>query len=112
MKNYADRGGCYLGGGGGTPLYKLYRYVPPHLVGFLCRFGLKMGIHFAHFGLELSNSKIVFPCLIIIKRWVDFWCTLDPPFFLYRLICFLIYSIKVLTKLLRNYAACERYLFN
>ena len=38
--------------GGGTPLYKLYRYVPPHRVGFLRRFGLKTGIHFAHFGLE------------------------------------------------------------
>ena len=36
----------------GTPLYKLYRYVPPHRVGFLCRFGLKTGIHFAVFGLE------------------------------------------------------------
>ena len=42
---------------GGTPLYKLYRYVPPHRVGFLRRFGLKTGIHFAHFGLE---SGIVF----------------------------------------------------
>ena len=40
------------GRGGGTPLYKLYRYVPPHRVGFLCRFGLKTGIHFAHLGLE------------------------------------------------------------
>ena len=40
------------GGGGGTPLYKLYRYVPPHRVGFLRRFGLKTGMHFAHFGLE------------------------------------------------------------
>ena len=39
-------------GGGGTPLYKLYRYVPPYRVGFLRRFGLKMSIHFAHFGLE------------------------------------------------------------
>ena len=37
---------------GGTPLYKLYRYVPPHWVGFLRRFGLKTGIHFARFGLE------------------------------------------------------------
>ena len=37
-------------GGGGTPLYKLYRYVPPHRVGVLRRFGLKTGIHFAHFG--------------------------------------------------------------
>ena len=39
-------------GGGGTPLYKLHRYVPPHRVGFLRRFGLKTGIHFAQFGLE------------------------------------------------------------
>ena len=42
---------------GGIPLYKLYRYVPPHRVGFLRRFGLKTGIHFAHFGLE---SDMVF----------------------------------------------------
>ena len=40
------------GGGGGTPLYKLYRCVSPHRVGFLRRFGLKTGIHFAHFGLK------------------------------------------------------------
>ena len=39
-------------GGGGTPLYKRYRYVPPHRVGFLRRFGLKMSIHFANFALE------------------------------------------------------------
>ena len=42
---------------GNSPLYKLYRYVPPHPVGFLRRFGLKTGIHFAHFGLE---SGVVF----------------------------------------------------
>ena len=40
------------GGGGVTPLYKLYSYLPPHRVGFLRRFGLTTGIHFAHFGLE------------------------------------------------------------
>ena len=40
------------GRGGGTPLYKLYRYVPPYRVGFLRRFGLKTSIHFAHVGLE------------------------------------------------------------
>ena len=40
------------GGGGATPLYKPYRYVPPHRVGFMRRFGLKKDIHFAHFGLE------------------------------------------------------------
>ena len=38
--------------GGSTPLYKPYRYVPPHRVGVLRRFGLKTGIHFAHFDLE------------------------------------------------------------
>ena len=44
---------------GGTPLYKLYRYVrrplpppPPHRVGFLRRFGLETGMQFVHFGLE------------------------------------------------------------
>ena len=36
----------------GTPLYKLYRYVPPYQVGFLRCFGLKTDIHFSHFGLE------------------------------------------------------------
>ena len=39
-------------GEGGTPLYKPYRYVPPHRVGFLRRFGLKTGLRFSHFGLE------------------------------------------------------------
>ena len=43
------RGG---GGGYGTSLYKPYRYLPPHRVGFLGRFGLKTGIHLAHFGLD------------------------------------------------------------
>ena len=45
------------GVGGGTPLYKPYRYVPPRRGGVLRRFGLKTGIHFAHIGLE---SGIVF----------------------------------------------------
>ena len=39
-------------GGEGTPLYKLYKFVPPHQVWCLRRFGLKTGIHFAYFGLE------------------------------------------------------------
>ena len=34
------------GGGGGTPLYKPYRYVPPQRVGFLDLFGLKTGVDF------------------------------------------------------------------
>ena len=42
------------GGGGGTPLYKLYRYVPPQRVWFLSRFGLKTGIDFDHYGLKLD----------------------------------------------------------
>ena len=41
-------------GGGGIPLYKPYRYVPPQMVWFLRRFGVKTGIDFAHFGLELG----------------------------------------------------------
>ena len=41
-----------MGGGGGTPLYNPYRYVLPQRLWFLHRFGLKTGIHFAHFGLE------------------------------------------------------------
>ena len=48
----------------GTPSYKPYQYVPPHRVGFLGRFGLKTGIHFAHVGLEsgmiLEGSTNVF----------------------------------------------------
>ena len=44
----------WRGGEGGNPLYKLYKYVPPHRVGFLRRFDLKTGMHFAHFGLELG----------------------------------------------------------
>jgi len=41
-------------GGGGIPLYKVYRYVPPQRVWFLSRFGLRMGIDFEHFGLKLG----------------------------------------------------------
>ena len=40
------------GGGGGTPLYKLYRYVPPQRVLFMSRFGLQTGIDFTHYGLK------------------------------------------------------------
>ena len=37
---------------GGTPLYKLYRYVQPQRVWFLCHFGLKTGIDFDHYGIK------------------------------------------------------------
>ena len=40
------------GGGGGASLYKPYRYIPPQRVWILGLFGLKMGIHFAPFGLQ------------------------------------------------------------
>ena len=40
------------GGGGGTPLYKVYRYVPPQRVWFLSRFGLKTGIDFDNYDLK------------------------------------------------------------
>ena len=45
---------CILPGGEGegTPSRKSYSYVPLQKVRFLCRFGLKTGIDFAHFGLE------------------------------------------------------------
>ena len=42
------------GGGGGTPVYQVYTYVPPQRVWFLSRFGLKTGIDFEHFGLKLG----------------------------------------------------------
>ena len=37
---------CAATRGGGTPLYKVYRYVPTQSVWFLSRFGLKTGIDF------------------------------------------------------------------
>ena len=40
---------------GDTPLYQLYRYVPPQRVWFLSRFGLKMGIDFDHYGLKSGH---------------------------------------------------------
>ena len=52
---------------GGTPLHKPYRYVQPHRVGLLRRFGLKTGQHFAHFGLEsgmvFEGTAIVYECI-------------------------------------------------
>ena len=40
-----------MGEGGGTPLYKLYRYVLYERVWFLCFFYLETGIDFSHFCL-------------------------------------------------------------
>ena len=59
---------------GGTPLYKPYGYVPPHRVGFLRRFGLKTGIHFAHFSLESGmvfegTTECITVCIVSISNW-------------------------------------------
>ena len=54
--------------GGATLLYNPYRYVPPQRVGFLRRFGLKTGIHFAHFGLE---SSMVFEGSTVVYEGID-----------------------------------------
>ena len=43
-------------GGGVTPLYKVYRYVPPQRVWFLGRFGLKTGIDFDNYGLKSGRD--------------------------------------------------------
>ena len=42
--------------GGDTPLYKVYRYVPPQRVWFLSRFGLKTGIDFDNYGLKSGRG--------------------------------------------------------
>ena len=52
LRNNKNRRKAVLTPRGRNPLYKPYRYVPPHRAGFSLRFGLKTGIHFAHFGLE------------------------------------------------------------
>ena len=49
----------YSPGGGGTPPYEVYRYVPPQRVWFLSRFGLKTDIDFEHFGLKLGMINLV-----------------------------------------------------
>ena len=54
-------------GGGATLLYNPYRYVPPQRVGFLRRFSLKTGIHFAHFGLE---SSMVFEGTTVVHEGI------------------------------------------
>ena len=45
----------------------LYRYVPPHPVGFLHRFGLKTGIHFAHWG-RLESGMVFEGTTGVYKR--------------------------------------------
>ena len=56
-----DLWGPTPGGGGGTPLYKPYRYVPPQRVGFLCRFSLKTCIvnvwTYLSFQFQMNKKK-------------------------------------------------------
>ena len=53
----------------GTALYKLHRYVSPHRVVFLHRFGLKTGIHLAVFdlesGMDFEGTTRVFKVFIV-----------------------------------------------
>ena len=55
-KSLQDSSGFFPLGGGAVlhcvTYIGMHRPAPPYLVGFLRRFGLKTGIHFAHFGLE------------------------------------------------------------
>jgi len=45
-------------GGGGTPLYGLYRYVRLQRVWFFSRFGHKLGIDFSHFAAILVINRV------------------------------------------------------
>ena len=55
------------GGGGGTPLYKPHRYVPPQRVELFSPFDLITGVgrgggvYFAHFGLESEFPGVPHP---------------------------------------------------
>ena len=64
-------------GGGGTPLYKVYRYVPPQRVWFLSRFGLKTGIDFDS---EKNKSiNYVIPAYFYSVKTSDKLCLQGPP---------------------------------
>jgi len=52
IRNYLDPGG------GGTPLYGLYRYERPQRVWFFSPFGHKLGIDFSHFAAILVINRV------------------------------------------------------
>ena len=62
-----ETGSGRFGPRGSTPLYRLYRYVPPQRVWLWRRFGLRTDIDFAHFGLEsgmvYKGTTIVYGCV-------------------------------------------------
>ena len=70
---------------GGDPLYMPIRQVPLQGVWFLRRFGLKIGIDFAHFGLEsamiFEETKGVYEriCRFMNKKEREI-CELDAKF--------------------------------
>ena len=55
-------------------IFEPYGYVPPQSVGFLRRFGMKMGIDFAHYGLEsdvvYEGTTVVYQC---VRRFNSKW---------------------------------------
>ena len=56
------------GGGAGTPLHRLYRYVRPQRVGFFSRFGHKYGIDFGHFAaILIINSVSIFNIILVLN---------------------------------------------
>ena len=67
---YSARGG----GRGEVLLYinhNILRYVPPQEVWFLCLFGQKMGIDFAHFGLEFEGTTGVYEHIILAFQFQE-----------------------------------------
>ena len=49
---------CVSRGGGGTPLYGLYRYVRPQRVWFFSPFGHELGIDFSHFAAIFVINRV------------------------------------------------------
>ena len=65
----------YIEPGGGTPLYKPYRYVPNQTIRFLRRFCPKTGIDFAYFGLESGvvledTTRVNEPIYRFNSKWI------------------------------------------
>ena len=56
----------FFPGGGYSLILKLYRYVPPHHVGFLRRFGLKSGIFALESGMVFEGTTRVHERTIFI----------------------------------------------
>ena len=55
-------------GGGGTPLYGLYRYVRPQRVWFFSPFSHKLGIDFSHFAILHHFCTLVFNSFFFLEE--------------------------------------------